>query len=297
MKSLFPAGRILMQTATVMLLCCAILSAEARSFTISPDLGPAPKSPTDIESAKIRHLHLARLMEKPAAPPEEPEGSCRYESEILTPPPTNRIALTFDDGPQPGKTEQVLDVLAQHGISATFFMIGKKAALHPELVARVREAGHQVVANHSWSHPNFHELDAAQQVDEIVRGDALVSQFNGPKLFRYPYGNATCAGNALIHQRGYKIVGWHIDSCDWAFERSGVVARKDAHACGVLRQYRRDYVGHVVAKARARKGGIILMHETHTRAIRQLESLIEQLIAAGFTFGTVTSPEFQASLR
>lgn len=252
---------------------------------------------TELETAKIRHHHVSRLVDKLSAQPEDIERDCRYESEISTAPPVNTVALTFDDGPQPGETEHVLDVLAQHGISATFFMIGEKAERYPDLVARVRAAGHQVVANHSWSHPNFHELNLAQQTDEIVRGGSLLESTNAPKLFRYPYGNATCAGNALVRQRGYKIVGWHIDSCDWAYEKSGAVDAKEALTCGVLPQYRSDYVGHIVAAARARKGGIILMHEIHSRTVHQLENVIDQLLAAGFVFSTVTSPEFEGSLR
>jgi len=279
-RKFFPC-QFLARSAALMLITGAAFAAQS----------------TDAESAKIRHHHVSRLMDKLASQPADLERECRYESEISTAPPANRVALTFDDGPQPGETEHVLDVLAQHGISATFFMIGEKAARYPDLVARVRAAGHQVVANHSWSHPNFHELNSAQQIDEIVRGDTLLESTEGPKLFRYPYGNATCAGNALVRQRGYKIVGWHIDSCDWAYEKSGAVDAREALTCGVLPQYRKDYVGHIVAAARARKGGIILMHEIHSRTVHQLENVIDQLLAAGFVFSTITSPEFESSLR
>lgn len=272
-----------------------LLARSVALLSIAGALCSAQASET--ESARIRQHHVSRLMAKLASPAEELERSCRYESEIATAPPANRVALTFDDGPQPGETELVLDVLAQHGISATFFMIGEKAARYPELVARVRAAGHQVVANHSWSHPNFHDINAAQQADEIERGDALLEVAAGPKLFRYPYGNSSCAGNALVRQRGYKIVGWHIDSCDWAYEKTGAVDAREALTCGVPPQYRDDYVGHIVAAARARKGGIILMHEIHPRTVRQLDKVIEQLLAAGFVFSTVNSPEFQDSLR
>ncbi|MTW14295.1 polysaccharide deacetylase family protein [Pseudoduganella eburnea] len=278
---LFSPRRILARSVALMLFASAFPAVQAN----------------DVDSAKIRHHHLSRLLDKLASPAEDIERECRYESEISTAPPVNRVALTFDDGPQPGQTEYVLDVLAQHGISATFFMIGEKAARYPDLVARVRAAGHQVVANHSWSHPNFHDINAAQQADEIVRGDALLADASAPKLFRYPYGNSSCAGNALVRQRGYQIVGWHIDSCDWAYDKSGTVDAKEALTCGVPAQYRNDYVGHVVAAARARKGGIILMHEIHPRTLRQLDSVIAQLLAAGFVFSTVTSPEFQDSLR
>jgi peptidoglycan/xylan/chitin deacetylase (PgdA/CDA1 family) len=101
----------------------------------------------------------------------------------------------------------------------------------------------------------------------------------------------------LVRARGYKIVGWHIDSCDWAFEKTGSVDIKEAISCGVLPQYRNDYVGHVVSAARARNGGIILMHEIHPNTIKKLEEIITQLRADGFVFGTILDEDFQQSLR
>jgi peptidoglycan/xylan/chitin deacetylase (PgdA/CDA1 family) len=258
---------------------------------------PASAGAAAEEIARSRHHHLKRLVVRLTTEPGDLERSCKYESDIATAPPINRIALTFDDGPVPGGTEHILKVLAKYGIPATFFMIGKKAAEYPDLVAKVRAAGHLVVANHSWSHPNFHDISEADQTEEVMRDDAVLSSQNPSKLFRYPYGNSTCATNALVHRRGYQIVGWHIDSCDWAFERSGKVDVKEALSCGVLPEYRDDYVGHVLSAARARKGGIILMHEIHPRTLGELEDVIKQLIAAGFVFGSVADPEFRASLR
>ncbi|MBA5690745.1 polysaccharide deacetylase family protein, partial [Rugamonas apoptosis] len=206
-------------------------------------------------------------------------------------------ALTFDDGPAPGATEFILDLLKKYNISATFFMVGKQAEENPDLVAKVRAGNHQLVANHSWDHPNFHEIDAAAQADEVVRNEALLAIPQSPKLFRYPYGNSSCATNTLVHAHGYKIVGWHIDSCDWAYDKSGKIDMKEAMTCGVAPQYQDDYVGHVVAAARARKGGIILMHEIHRNTLKQLEAVITRLLAEGFVFGSVLDPEFQSSLR
>ena len=245
----------------------------------------------------VRQHHLKRLAERIFSDPKELEASCKYESEIATAPPPNRVALTFDDGPAPGATEAILALLQKYRIAATFFMVGKKAEQYPELVAKVRATQHTVIANHSWDHPNFHDLSASAQSSEVLRNEQLLAQDMQPKLFRYPYGNSTCETNTLVRARGYRIVGWHIDSCDWAYDKTGAIDAKEALSCGVPAQFRSDYVGHVVAAARARKGGIILMHEIHPNTLKQLEAVIIQLQAEGFVFGSVQDAEFASSLR
>lgn len=253
--------------------------------------------PHDEESANIRKHHLKRLQDRLSVAPKELHQTCRYESEIATPPPKKRVALTFDDGPEPGQTELILATLKKHDISAAFFMIGKKAQKHPALVAKVRAAGHLVVGNHSWDHPNFHDIDAAAQAEQVLRNEAVLADDLQPKLFRYPFGNSTCETNELVHSRGYRIVGWHIDSCDWAFDKTGTVEVKEAISCGVLPQFHHDYVGHVVSAARARNGGIILLHEIHPNTLKKLDEIIEQLFAEGFSFGAILDADFQSALR
>ena len=251
------------------------------------------------EIATIRRHHLQRLDDKLNIAPQVLIDNCRFESDISTRPPQKRVALTFDDGPEPGQTEQILAVLARYNITAAFFMIGEKMQRHPELVARVRDAHHQIVGNHSWNHPNFHEIAPALQADEVLREEALLGAAGAPpqKLFRYPFGNSSCETNTLVHTRGYRIVGWHIDSCDWAFEKTGAVDFQEATSCGVLPQYRADYVGHVVSAVRARNGGIVLMHEIHPNTVAKLEEVVRQILADGYTFGTVLDADFEPSLR
>ena len=249
------------------------------------------------EIAHIRKHHLKRLDDKLTIEPKVLEQNCRYESDISTKPPIKRVAFTFDDGPEPGQTEHILEVLKKYDISATFFMIGKKAEQHPELVEKVHAANHQSIGNHSWDHPNFHDINVAEQTEQVMRNETILANDLLPRLFRYPYGNSSCETNELVHSRGYKIVGWHIDSCDWAFEKTGSVDIKEAISCGVLPQYHHDYVGHVVSAARARNGGIILMHEIHPNTVNKLEEIISQLKAEGFVFGSILDEGFQQSLR
>jgi peptidoglycan/xylan/chitin deacetylase (PgdA/CDA1 family) len=269
---------------------------QATAATPTPPATGVPHSLAEHQE-KIRAHRMQRLADKLTVEPHVLKESCRYESDISTPPPRKRVALTFDDGPEPGQTEHILATLARYGISATFFMIGEKVERHPHLVAAVAAAGHHLVANHSWSHPNFHGISPAVQAQELLKGEQVLGSVMRDKLFRYPYGNSTCETNALLKERGYKTVGWHVDSCDWAFDRNGSVDVKEAMECGVLPQYRSDYVGHVLSAVRAHHGGIILMHEIHPNTVKDLEPIIKGILADGYVFGSVDESAFSDSLR
>lgn len=223
--------------------------------------------------------------------------SCRYVSGISTPPPKMRVALTFDDGPDPSGTPYVLEVLAKYRIQATFFMTGAHASAYPDLVKRVIDAGHLVVGNHSWNHPDFHTLDASQQNKQVVATRDVLKQYQEQKFFRYPFGNSTCYGNDLVHSLGYKIVGWHVDSCDWGFNATGQVSAKNAQICEVRADNMDNFVGHVVQQVQAHRGGIVLMHDIQPNTIRQLDRIVEELSREGFSFGMLDEAGFQPSLR
>jgi len=294
-------GRIILPFAGSLLIAIALYAKTSSANEVSPE-GRAPQqAPIKEHSreeavANIRKHHLNRLNARLTTDPIILHQTCRYESEISTPPPRKQVALTFDDGPEPGETELILETLKKHNISAAFFMIGRKAKQYPELVEKVHAAGHLIIGNHSWDHPNFHDISAAEQTTEVLRNEAVLSNYLQPKLFRYPYGNSTCETNELVRSRGYRIVGWHIDSCDWAFEKTGMVDVKEAISCGVLPQYHDDYVGHVVSAARARNGGIVLMHEIHPNTLKKLDEIITRLTVDGFVFGTILDTDFQTSL-
>jgi peptidoglycan/xylan/chitin deacetylase (PgdA/CDA1 family) len=247
--------------------------------------------------SQIRQAHLHRLVERMTQPSEALPQGCRFESDIATPPPEALVALTFDDGPDPEHTEQILAVLERFNIPATFFFIGEKMEKHPELVQKVLASKRHLIASHSWSHPNFHAIDHAQQDSEILRGLQQMPADAGLKAFRYPFGNATCHGNDLLRAQGYRIVGWHVDSCDWAFDRSGKVALHEAVSCGVAAPNRSNFVGHVAAAVRERHGGIVLMHEIHPNTLAQLSEVIGAIRQQGFGFARVDDPRLAASLR
>ena len=250
-----------------------------------------------ISTDLIRQHRLKRLDARLTTEPAVLREQCRYESEISTAPPHKKVVLTFDDGPEPGQTELILETLNRYKIPAAFFLVGHKAQEHPELVEKIKATGQHVIGNHSWDHPNFHVIEPSAQATEVEKTRATLPINKVQNYFRYPFGNSTCETNVLLRSMGYGIIGWHIDSCDWAFDRTGAVDTKEAMICGVLPQHQQDYVNHVVSTVRAHHGGIVLMHEIHPNTIKQLEKIIQAIYAGGYVFASIEDPGFSSSIR
>ncbi len=249
----------------------------------------------EIEELEIQEMREARIAQK--LNKNLPPNPCRYISGITEAPPEKQVVLTFDDGPSKGNNEFLLNLLDQHGIKATFFMVGNKAQQAPDQVASTLNHGH-LIANHSWDHANFHKLSLGRQLYQINESDSLFADFLGPfKLARYPYGNSTCFSNEEFHQRGYKIVGWHVDSCDWGFNSTGEVSDKDAEICDVAAKNRKNFVGHVLDSIRAVNGGIVLLHENQKNTVRKVPEIIETLLDEGYVFKNLDDPQFAAYLE
>lgn len=248
------------------------------------------------------HAGDARVQASQEAPQLE---VCPNESEIATTPPAHKVLLSFDDGPDPHHTQTVLNLLEKYQVPAVFFMIAQKMQANPDIVRLVQASPYATIANHSWSHPNFPALSATKQSDEIEQSDATLKLFLTPKnkapgsykFFRYPYGSASCESKRQLTSLHYKIVGWHVNSCDWAFASNGRVNAAQAAGCGVLTHNQENFLGHVLDKTKERGGGIILMHDVFGNTIAQLEQLILKLKSAGYTFSDITDPDFADSLH
>ncbi|WP_018752797.1 polysaccharide deacetylase family protein [Paenibacillus sanguinis] len=131
-------------------------------------------------------------------------------------PDTKQIALTFDDGPDPRFTPQILEILSQKGTRATFFVVGARAKKFPALLERMHREGH-LIGNHSFNHPSFRKQTVKQFAREIERTEQVVSRTVGyrPKLIRPPYGEINEEQVKWAKANGYKIVNWNVDSLDW----------------------------------------------------------------------------------
>jgi peptidoglycan-N-acetylglucosamine deacetylase len=122
-------------------------------------------------------------------------------------------ALTFDDGPDPVWTPQLLSLLEAHGARATFFMVGSRAQRHRDVVRRVAAGGH-AIGNHSWDHPSFPRIPASERRRQIrACGQALAPY--GCRLFRPPYGHQTIETRFDALRAGYDVVTWSIETQDW----------------------------------------------------------------------------------
>src|SRR6266550_2891152 len=138
------------------------------------------------------------------------------------------IALTFDDGPQQKLTPKLLDLLAQHHIKATFFVVGQNAAEYPDIVARAAREGHEI-GNHTWSHPNLAKMSDENIRRQLRQTDDAIKQATGkhPTLMRPPYGNLSTRQKQWIHQEfGYRIVLWDVDPLDWKRPGPNVICNR-----------------------------------------------------------------------
>lgn len=147
--------------------------------------------------------------------------------------PRNRVgkpgelALTFDDGPNPAWTPRLLDLLAEHGVQATFFLVGRYGFQQPGLVRRIAADGH-LLGNHSWSHPNL-AMTAAEKVDrELLRTRDTLEQIAGTPIeyFRPPFGGRRPHVLRAARQLGMTPVLWNAITTDWSEPSADRIAQR-----------------------------------------------------------------------
>lgn len=156
-----------------------------------------------------------------------------FGSTVVTGPDStgvHSVALTYDDGPSPRNTSALLDVLAEHNVQATFFLIGEHVRKHPALARRVAERGH-VIGNHTTMHPNLSRQSGVRVRAEIERCQLTIEDTLGisPVLFRPPYGARTPSVLKTARSMGLRPVMWNVTAHDWDARRSAaVLARIDS---------------------------------------------------------------------
>ena len=201
----------------------------------------------------------------------------QYPDTFILRGPTDqkRIALTFDDGPDPRFTEDVLNVLNQYNVSGTFFLMGSRAIAYPEIVKRINNEGH-VIGNHTYFHPNLvKEADIPTLEREVTRTENTLNDIIDYRtsLFRPPYGFLYNELVEKLAEMQYLIIGWSVDSLDWEEDPPEIIASN------VL-----DNV---------HPGAIILMHDgadwdgDRTNTIAALRQIIPALQKQGYEFVTV----------
>ena len=129
--------------------------------------------------------------------------------------PEYRIALTFDDGPDTVYTPQVLNILKQENVKATFFLIGKKIAKNPAMTLRIRDEGH-CIGNHSYTHCWMPKLNFTNVMNEITKTENLIENICGSsnRYFRAPWGAIDPEQEKEIRAQGFTVVKWNVDPTD-----------------------------------------------------------------------------------
>lgn len=128
----------------------------------------------------------------------------------------NKVALTFDDGPDIRYTPKILDVLKKHDVKATFFLIGARAKEHDAIVKRIHDEGH-AIGSHTYWHPNLPKEQLDRLHWEITETDKVIENIVGfkPHLFRSPYGALNEEMVNMLGDLGNIIIGWDVDTLDW----------------------------------------------------------------------------------
>jgi len=160
---------------------------------------------------------------------------------LIAPRKPGELALTFDDGPNPAWTPRLLDLLAEHNVHATFFMLGKFARAERELARRVADAGH-LVGNHTWTHPDLSRSRDSNILDELTRTNDLLAQITGTpvRYFRPPFGARRPYVLKLARQLGLIPVTWNAMTRDWREPSADRIAQSPGRAEYCVRQCQTD---------------------------------------------------------
>ena len=176
-----------------------------------------------------------------------------------------KVAITFDDGPNPDYTELLLDGLKERGVSATFFLLGKEVERYPQIVKEIYQAGH-LIGTHSYEHVNLSNLNDGAAIEQVDKTNAAIHEITGeyPEYIRPPFGCWKCN---LDYETKMIEVLWDVDPLDWKTSNSDVIAKR------VIDKVEED--------------DIILLHDASESSVKAAFKIIDELEREGYTFVTV----------
>ena len=194
----------------------------------------------------------------------EPEPT-QESTEAVQDPTVKSIAISFDDGPGATTTPQLLQILKEKNVHATFFVLGENTAQHPEIVKQTAEAGHEI-GNHTYDHQDLAVLSAQSITEEVAKTDTGIKKATGktPTFVRPPYGSITSVGASVIRR---PIIEWSVDSEDWKTRNPDLILQK--------------------IQATVYDGAIILFHDIYPETIRAVPQVIDYLQEQGYRITTV----------
>ena len=200
-------------------------------------------------------------------------GSPRLESLLKE----KEVILTFDDGPHPSRTEEMLSILKEYCVPAVFFLRGDNAYRHPQKVRTIWESGH-LIGGHSVRHDHLPQLEFDEATADIDPGIQLIADALHevdpkwePKLFRFPYFDTTPELSAYVKQRGLVEIGANASGKDWFHKTPESI------------------VNEVMTRLAANKqSGVILLHDPFEYTNEAIVLLLDELIAQGYVFSDIT---------
>jgi peptidoglycan/xylan/chitin deacetylase (PgdA/CDA1 family) len=252
----------------------SILSALAILLALVPALtiGTARAA----ECLRKDALGTARLLE--VDPAAYPRVGLKSFPQTL-PLQDHEIVLTFDDGPTPGVTDKVLTALAAECVRATFFMVGRNAADHPDMVRKVVRLGH-TIGYHTWDHPHLNKMPADQAEANINQGiEAVGKALHGTAstvpstpFFRFPYFEQTPELLSRLEKRGIAVFGADFWASDW------------------VRMTPEEELKLLTGRLEAARKGIILLHDPQMRTAEMLPAFLRYLHEHNYRIVHVVSP-------
>ena len=176
-----------------------------------------------------------------------------------------KIALTFDDGPHPYYTEQLLDGLKERGVVVTFFVTGEHAKLHPDVIKRMQEEGH-LIGNHTYSHMQLTRNNRERFKEELIATNEVLKEITGEEteFVRPPYGSWD---KSFEKELNMFPVLWTVDPLDWSSRNASRITEK------------------IVNKVE--ENDIILMHDYYDTSVTAALQTVDELLEEGYTFVTV----------
>lgn len=200
------------------------------------------------------------------------QGVAFEEAKIVKQIPTTHkvVALTIDDGPHPVMTEELLKVLKEKKIKATFFILGKNAKLYPELLEKIKKDGHEI-GSHAYTHQYLNKMLEKECTEELDQTEQVLDKTVGQVcLFRPPGGLYNDIVLAEAKKRGYTTILWSVDPQDW----------------------QRPSVEHVVSTVvkEVKPGSIVLLHDgqAHLPTPQAIAQIVDYFQQKGYTFVTVS---------
>jgi len=186
-------------------------------------------------------------------------------------PKTDRkvVAFTFDDGPHPGYSEKILEILKEEGIKATFFVVGEMAEKFPGLLRQEAEAGHEI-GNHTYSDLRMTRVSEERALEEIEKTQKAIKRITGKssRLLRPPGGHYNGVLVDIAEKKGYEVVLWSLNSNDITSPPAGEIYR------------------NVIT--RVKNEDVVIFHDGINSTIEALKSTIKRLKESGYGFVTVS---------